>query len=162
MSIYSDYSYVKYFQNVKAPQNFVQSLHIHIALFLLVNKNIRKSWKTISICMWYLITYFCIYSSEKCGISSMVLLTLDIRSWRDYNVYPLSHYIICQIVNTLSFGTCFSLVVLTRRISWFIFLPFILKNHRVKSFKRYRVCFFDIKCIFMHCNVNAHFMNIDI
>jgi hypothetical protein len=46
MSIYSDNSYVKCFQNVKtpsgAPQNFVQYLHIHRTLFLPLNKNMRK------------------------------------------------------------------------------------------------------------------------
>jgi hypothetical protein len=63
-----------------------------------------------------------------------VTLSCYIRSWYDYNVYPLSHYMICQVVNKLSFGTCFSLVVynLTSGISWFVFLPFIF-DFRKKS-----------------------------
>jgi hypothetical protein len=73
-----------------------------------------------------------------------------IRSWYDWNVDPRSHYILCQVVNTLCFSTCFSLVVdiLARWPWWFVSLPFIwfdfcnLNSQGKKNFKRYRVCFF--------------------
>jgi hypothetical protein len=59
--------------------------------------------------MWYLITYFCIYSSEKCGISSMILLTLDsVLPYKDMARLERVSSFPIQVVNTLSFGTCFS------------------------------------------------------
>jgi hypothetical protein len=51
--------------------------------------------------------------------TSLILHCLK-RTSRDYDVYHHSQYKICQVVNTLS------VYILNGRISWFVFLPFIL------------------------------------
>jgi hypothetical protein len=74
---------------------------------------------------WVEMRIWCI----KIGI--VLVFTSDSSTSRDYN----SQNRICQVVNTLSFGAYFSLVVyiLTMRILWFVFLSFILFDFRKKS-----------------------------